>query len=144
MRFLVTPVAVLAAALALVGCDGLHACTLMEVPEGLTLELDVPEGVEFQAASGRIVADGKEQAFQCVSGDFAFGDGACSLEGMRLFVLLDLSAKPRTVEVHAAFDEGALAFDGSVQPKYSTSEPNGQGCGVVTKGTATIAPVSAD
>ncbi len=136
MRSVLTSLAVVAVAITLEGCHPM-ACNDMYVPEGLRLVLEPPKGIELQSASGRLVVDGAPQEFRCAP---RVHDGGCDLWESTLFLPLDLSSKPRTVEVQVTLNEdNALAFGGSVRPRYTDTEPNGRGCGYVTAGEVTIA-----
>lgn len=130
-----TPLRALAFA-ALAACGGDHICTNMFVPDELTLEL-VP-AIE-DAGSWRVEADGigctvalplEQSVFDC-------DDGATfDTEGTAL-TRVHLAYASDEVVLRLLLDDVEV-FSDTRAPKWSESEPNGEGCGVTRTGTETL------
>ncbi len=122
--------------LLLAGCDRPHICTLMYVPDQLTLQVEPP--IET-AGSWRIEADGQgctvelplsSSVFDCDVPATYSTDGD-ALTGVSLEYFAD------EVTLRVLQDDVELFVETRV-PEWSESEPNGDGCGVTRVGTEVI------
>jgi hypothetical protein len=156
-----------------VACGGNSDCTLVGWYEGLTVEVQSPDGFADGTHELAIEADGVAVVLAV---EFDGGDSTC-IPGQeattcasqvpidrdrRLFASIESSREPPSLLVNLYYmDRDSLAGgpevarlrisrggdtlgDATFEPDYGRDEPNGEGCGVATRAQATLTLSPAD
>jgi hypothetical protein len=116
------------------------------VPDGVTVSLSA---ASFAPGEYEVILVGTSHAHSCrialpaVEGDSAycsseFGHLELSEDGASLVSVSQYEFSPDTVDVIVQLD-GVVLHEESVEPAYADEEPNGEGCGFTSYGSASVA-----
>lgn len=140
--------------------DSPRTCTLKYVPDGLTLQVesDSPQGfpdgvyhlaIEADGVSMDVTGEYSNDTLRCSGSGFTCGASVDVDDQETLIVEVELAPWGRTIQLKRLLDgvedggpaviDMALSVDGyeiaaaHYEPEYTVIEPNGPGCGTVTR-----------
>ena len=142
---------------ALPGCNELNYCTFEQVDGGLYVELSGPDDMPLTATSYTIALQVEGTSYEVVCNedsdvemsctdlsepddpsDFRVGAHFDEVISVRIWrVDAGTQYGPRTVNIEVLAD-GVSVAAAQYAPVYESSEPNGEGCGVVESATETL------
>ena len=122
------------------GCMAKKACNMVYAPDSVEITVEssgFDEGewiVTVDTASCTLTLPGDVESctMDLPSLQIYLSEDGSSITQMRLW-----EGAPASLDIEFSH-EGVVMFSDSIEPTYVEEEPNGEGCGVVQRGTATI------